>query len=65
MFTAKNSLGNKLTTLAFKGDLLKASQVLLVLNTNMSDSIKHIKTGNRIFMFEKFILGFMTFFSRK
>ena len=45
MFNARNSLGNKLTTLAFKGDLLKASQVLLVLNTNMSESIKHIKTG--------------------
>jgi hypothetical protein len=49
MFNARNSLGNKLTTLAFKGDLLKASQVLLVLNTNMSESIKHIKTGKTLF----------------
>ena len=45
---SKTSIGNKFTTLAFKGDLLKASQVLLVLNSNMSDSIKHIKTGRVI-----------------
>ena len=35
-----------MSSLSFKGDLLKASQVYLALNSNMSASVKHLKTSD-------------------
>lgn len=38
-------LFKKEKTLAIKGDLLRASQICMVLDTSMSDTVKKIKSG--------------------
>ncbi|RNA23199.1 BTB POZ domain-containing 16 [Brachionus plicatilis] len=40
-----NSLGRKVL-IDFKGDLLKAKQIYLALNSNMSGTMKHVKTSD-------------------